>query len=134
MKCPNCGAQIDDDSVFCISCGKIIEKGRTQHSILGIISFTIPITLLTLFIPYSFLTLLLGYGSFYITFVITFFGFDIYGSMIIGAICLAGLIIGIYGLIRKRGSAIYSKLGIIINAIVIIKIISQVMINPGPFF
>jgi hypothetical protein len=26
MKCPNCGAEIDDDSVFCTECGKKIEK------------------------------------------------------------------------------------------------------------
>jgi ankyrin repeat protein len=26
MKCPSCGAQIDDDSVFCTECGKGIEK------------------------------------------------------------------------------------------------------------
>jgi uncharacterized membrane protein YvbJ len=28
MKCPNCGAQIDDDSVFCTECGKEIEKEK----------------------------------------------------------------------------------------------------------
>jgi len=26
MKCPNCGAKIDDDSIFCTECGKKIEK------------------------------------------------------------------------------------------------------------
>ena len=26
MKCEHCGAKIDDDSVFCISCGKKVEE------------------------------------------------------------------------------------------------------------
>ena len=25
MKCPHCHATIDDDSVFCLSCGKVVE-------------------------------------------------------------------------------------------------------------
>ena len=33
MKCPYCGAQIDDDSVFCTGCGKGIEKVEEKEEV-----------------------------------------------------------------------------------------------------
>ncbi len=31
MKCPNCGAMIDDDSKFCAECGQVIEVNNSQE-------------------------------------------------------------------------------------------------------
>lgn len=33
MKCPNCGAKIDDDSIFCMECGKKIQKIKEKGRI-----------------------------------------------------------------------------------------------------
>lgn len=30
MNCPECGAQLEEDSVFCVSCGAKIENGGTE--------------------------------------------------------------------------------------------------------